>query len=341
MAGLYLGYPFDADVFNYNWQQAQDPTLTAMFTSGAVVADGTIAQLISNGSDVYSTPFYKVLGGTEDNYDGQTNITATEPSGGSLSGIVYGRAHGWTEKDFVKDYNSKADPMTQITSQVAKFWQKRRQEKMLGIANACFAITGQTGWANHTTDLSSSTTTVTDANRIGATTINDAITKANGDNRSVYTLALMHSHIASQLEALNLLTFRKYTDALGIERQLNIADCNGLTVIVDDGAPYTSATEAKAATYTTYLMGAGALRFAPASVEVPSEVYRQADVNGGQNTLYTRIRETLMPNGFSYTKPAGATASVTNTQLFASANWSMPDGIDPKLIAMSRIITSE
>ena len=334
----YLGYPFDENVFNYAWKQVEDPTLTAMFESGAVVADGEIENLISKGSDVYSTPFYKVLDGDEENYDGKTDIKTNEPGGGILSGVVYGRAHGWTERDFIRDYNSGADPMTQITTQVAKFWQKKRQARMLGILNAVFGITGNDAWALHTTDLSSASDTVTAANQISATTAKDAITKANGDNAGVYGMIWMHSHVANQLAKLNLLEYRKYTDASGIERQLNIADYNGLTVIVDDGAPVTGS--GATAKYTTYLMGTGALRFAPAPVSKPSEVSRDPAKNGGENTLYTRIRETILPNGFSFTKPSTASASVTNAELFDTKNWSLPAGIDPKNIAMARIITN-
>ena len=336
----YLNYPFDAELFNYMWGQTPDTTLTAMFDSGAVVNDATIAGLISNGSDLYTAPFYKILAGSEVNYDGATDITTTEQTGSSQSGIVFGRAAGFKERDFTLDYNSGADPMHQITSQVAKFWQKSRQVKMLGVLGAVFGLSSA-DWNTHKTDISSASTTVTDDNKIGATTINDAITKALGDNRGVFQMAMMHSMVASKLEALGLLQFRKYTDPMGIERTLNIADINGLTVIVDDSAPYTAATASKAATYTTYLCGTGVIRYAKAPVQVPSEVDRDPAVNGGMNMLYTRIRETIHPNGFSFTKPSnGYTSSPTDAQLFATANWSIADGVNLKAVPLAEIISN-
>jgi hypothetical protein len=180
----YLGYPFNPELFNYNWGNAKDPTLTAMFESGAVQANSELRTLIANGSDLYTLPFYKVIGGTPENYDGATDITLTDPAGTSQSGIVYGRAHGWKEKDFIVDYDSKADPMQQIVSQVAKYWQKQRQSIMLKILSAVFGISGSgdfATWDNHTTDISSASLTVADANKFGATTIGDAIQKAVGD----------------------------------------------------------------------------------------------------------------------------------------------------------------
>lgn len=41
---------------------------------------------------------------------------------------------------------------------------------------------------------------------------------------------------------------------------------NGMTVVVDDSCPATAATSgesAKAATYTTYVLGLGAIQYAP------------------------------------------------------------------------------
>lgn len=423
----YLDYPFDAEVFSYNWQNEKDPTLTAILESGAMQQNAEIQQLVSNGSDTYTIPFYKTIGGTPENYDGQTNIGVSSPEGDSQSGIVYGRAHGWKAKDFTFDYNSGADPMKQISSQVGAYWNKQRQNKMLTVLDAVFGVSAA-GWNDHKIDGSSAA--------IGETSINDACREALGDASDSITLAIMHSHVANKLENLNLINFRKYTDASGITRQLNIGEINGKTVVVDDGSPvaedktqgtqgvytvtiggtvaegdkitidgvtatmasgddtaaeaatafasaYGSATSTKhytvsasgavltfteasgsygagvpafsttgsgitltAATttagkstniYTTYLLGRGALQYAPASVKVPSEVARDAATNGGEDVLYTRVRETIHPNGFSFTKPVGYTASPTDAQLGNSNNWSLIG--NPKNVAMVRLLT--
>ena len=69
-----------------------------------------------------------MIGGTPDNYDGDADISTEEVTGKSQSGIVYGRAKGWKDRDFIRDFNSGADPMKQITSQVARYWAKYRQK---------------------------------------------------------------------------------------------------------------------------------------------------------------------------------------------------------------------
>lgn len=346
MPGTYLGFPFDPELFLYNWQNTPDLTLTALLQSGAVQSNATIRNLIANGSDIYTIPFYNLIGGTPENYDGETDITVTATDGSYQSGVVYGRAHGWKGQDFVVDFNSGADPMRQITSQVAKYWQKQRQAILLKILSGVFSTTDDTGgyqekWKLHTTNLAvTEATAATEANKMGATTVGDAIQKAVGDNAGVFSMAIMHSKIATNLAGLQLLNFRKYTDPMGIERQLNIADFNGLTVIVDDGVPTaTNSSQGTETDYTTYLFGTGAIQYAPASVKTPVETHRDPYKAGGFDALITRFRETMHPNGFSYKVPGSDYKhSPTDAQLAAKENWVI--AADPKGIAMAQIITN-
>ena len=344
MPGTFLGYPFDEEIFLMNWKAAQDPVLTAIIDSGAVQRNSEIARMIANGSNLYTIPFYNVLGGDDDNYDGTTNMTVTDPTGGSQTGVVYGRMHAWRDKDFIRDFNSGANPMAQISSQVAKYWNKKRQARLVKILTGVFGITGNDGWAAHTTSIAfaGSSGSAGEANNVGESAAAEAIQKAVGDNAGIFSIAIMHSKVALNLAKQQLLQFRKYTDAAGIERVINIADWNGLTVIVDDGVPVaTNAKDTAAKDYTTYLMGAGAIQFAEAPVDTPVETSRTVLEAGGYNLLATRLRETLHPNGFSYTLPQSSGSNVsspTDAQLGTTTQWSIV--ADPKQIAMARIISN-
>jgi hypothetical protein len=346
----YLGYPFDPELFLYQWQNEKDPTLTALFESGAVQANDAIRTLISSGSDYYTIPFYKVIGGDPENYDGNTDIAPGDPEGGSQSGIVYGRAKSWKDMDFIRDFNSGADPMRQITSQVAKYWNKQRQTIMLAELNGIYNIADDgedywDEWQNHTYSIATTTSSVSTSNKVGATTAADAIQKAVGDAFDQFSIAIMHSKVAANLAGLELLEYRKYTDANGVQRPLRMANFNGLTVIIDDGVPTAASASATGEKeYTTYLFGVGAFQYAPAPVEVPVEIARNPLGKGGYNYLVTRIRETLHPNGFSFVKPQSGydTPSPTNNQLGANANnnanWTIAG--NPKNIAIARIISN-
>jgi hypothetical protein len=340
MAGTYLGLPFDEELFFNEWQTAPNPRKDAILHSGAVAEDGDIASKTAGGSNIYTVPFYNILPTTAPvNYDGQTDITTEETSGDDLTGVVYGRAKGWTSRDFIKDFH-RTDPMANIISQVAKYWDYQDVKMLTGIIEALFGCTPTdtdiaTAWALHKTDIST-TSTVADANKLGVAAMGDAAVKACGDNApGLFSLAFMHSTVANNLAKLDLLEYRKYTDPMGIERQLPIADMNGYTVITDDSLIDTTGTNAK---YTTYLLGNGVVRHANAPVDKPVEADRDAAKNGGMDILYTRKRQTYHVNGFSFLKPSGMAASPADDVLQASANWDLK--FDPKTIAMARVISN-
>lgn len=305
----YLGYPFDPELFLLNWGNEPDPVKTALLESGAMVEDGTIANLISTGSDIYTVPFYNTIGGDPSNYDGATDISVSSSKGASMTGVVFGRSKGWLENQFTRDFNNGADPMNaQVVPQVARYWQKQDQALILKMLKG---ISGVSGISSHV---------ISTGAEIDGTTLGDAAVDALGDNSDAFTIAFMHSKIANKLANLQMLEFAKYTDAQGIERtNRKIGYVNGLLAVIDDNAPYVAGTSS-----TVYLLGDGFLRHADAPVEVPVEVSRDPQTDGGVNTLYTRRRQTIHPNGFSFIKPSsGYSASPTDDQLAASANWSL------------------
>ena len=344
MPGTIFGIPFDEELFLQMWNEAPDPYLTAMIESGAVVDDPTIANMIQASGNIYTIPFYDTLDGDDQNYDGQTDITVTEVGGGYQTGVVYGRAKGFFARNFTAEL-SGADPMGHIVATIAKYWQKRRQKRMIGITNAVFDITGASGhakkWAEtHSLDLGSDTAS---ARVIEETDLNDLATLAGGDHKDQFGLAIMHSNVAKTLENKQLLEYWKYTDANGIQRPMNMGSANGYTVIIDDGVPCEAVggdgANKDLKKYTTYLFGSGVIRTARGRVDVPVETNREAKKNGGQDELITRMRETLHPNGFSFKVPSsGWTQSPTDAQLFAKANWDIK--FDPKSIPMARLITN-
>lgn len=293
-----LSFPYDAEIFNYDWKNTPDVILTSLLDSGAMVNDGEIGNMIANGSNFFTVPFYNTLGGTEDVYNGVSNFTGASLTGGSYSGCVFGRMSKWTAKSFIKDFNSGADPMAQIVAGVAGFWHKARQTRVIAILEAVFGITGDADWTKHKIDITTTGSTTADSNKMGVTTINDACISACGDMATDFTLAIMHSTVANRLANLQLLEYSKYTDATGITRNLPIGQINGKTVVINDNVPVISSPhDTDEFEYTTYVLGLGALRYAPAPVDVPSEMDRNPDTNGGLDMIYTRLRECIHPYG--------------------------------------------
>lgn len=344
MAGTIFGIPFDEELFLQMWGEAPDPVKTALLDSGVMVNDATIAGMIQSNGNLYTIPFYNVLGGEPQNYDGRTDITAEEIDGGSQTGVVYGRAKGFFARNFTAEL-SGADPMGHIANAVGRYWAKYRQSVLIGILSAIFGITGASGYAKifgetHIADLSSETES---PYKIGETDLNDLATQAMGDQKSAFRVAVMHSNVAKTLENKQVLEYWKRTDANGLQRSVGLASMNGYTVVIDDSVPAETVGGEGAnkdlKRYTTYLLGEGVLRNALGRVDHPTDTQYDPAKNGGQETLYTRMRETIHPNGFSYKVPTtGWTDSPTDAQLFAPANWSIK--FDPKAIPVAKLVTN-
>ena len=78
--------------------------------------------------------------------------------------------------------------------------------------------------------------------------------------------------------------------------------------------------------YATYLFGAGAFRYASAPVANPVGFGRDELKRGGMDYIVNRFRETIHPNGFSYTLPQVNGANVispTDAQLATTAQWAL------------------
>lgn len=185
---------------------------------------------------VYATiPMYGRIDGTPLNYDGGTDITATGTTTYERGVIVIGRSKAWVELDFAEDVTGGAGFMSNVANQVAEYWDEVDQDTLLAILNGIFSMTG-TGNKdfvnNHTYDITKIVNGV-----VSHSTLNNAIQKASGDKKKKFTISIMHSAIATNLENLKLLAYMTYTDANGIERQLELATWNGRAVIIDDGMP--------------------------------------------------------------------------------------------------------
>ena len=152
-----------------------------------------------------------------------------------------------------------------------------------------------------------------------------------------------------------MLAYLKYTDAQGIERDLEMGTWNGRLVIIDDSLP-TKVVEAVAedtskeikaqdayTEYTTYILGEGAIGFEDVGAKVPYEMVRDAKTRGGEDTLISRKRHAVSVAGVSYTKASQATNSPTNAELKTGKNWSLvasdTKAIEHKAVPIARIIS--
>ena len=298
------------------------------------------------------TPIYGRIGGSALNYDGKTDITATSSKTYTQGRIVVGRSKAWVENDFSYDITGGVDFLAQAASQVGEYWDEIDQSTILSTLKGIFAMTGAENLKfvnGHTLDISGKTDGV-----FGATTLNTAMQKALGDNKAKFSLAIMHSAVATNLENLQLLDYMKYTDKDGVQRNLALATLNGRVVLIDDGMPVqevpasgSGETAVEAHTkYTTYVLGEGAIEYTNCGAKVPYETDRNPQVNGGQDTLYSRQRKVFSPYGISWTHRS--IISPTDSQLETGSKWSLANSNEStklyfphKAIPIARVLLPE
>lgn len=359
---------FDAKSFNEKafgkyMTAVPNVKLNKLKESRAIVTDQRLREtFVNNGQTgtVYAVlPYFGLIGGDAQNYDGETNLTPDKTDTFEQGVFTFGRMMGWTEADFSYDVTGGVDFMANVRNQVNRYWNDRDQDTILSILKGIFAMT-QTGSGNvktanaafvdaHTYDVSASDKdAVTDETMMmNATTLNSAIQKACGDNKQKFSLVICHSTVATNLENMKLLAYLKYTDADGIERDLGMGTWNGRMVLIDDSMPVevknVGSTGGDVSVYTTYVLGEGAIGFEPVGAKVPYEMIRDAKTRGGEDTLISRKRTAVSVAGISYLKAVQATNSPTNKELENGKNWSLvsngTDCIAHKAVPIARIIS--
>lgn len=351
---------FNPEVFGKYVERIPNLVRNELIKSRALVRNDALKALFAPQTGAFKgrLPYFGKIGKSTKNYDGKTDITSNRSETYSQEYIVIGRADAWTEEDFSTDITGGVDFMDNVAQQVGIYWDEVDTHTILTILKGVFAMSNNSGFVeNHTYDL---TGKEGEAGKFGVTTLNSAMQKALGDNKSKFALAIMHSVVSTNLENLNLITNLKYTDKNGIQRDLALGTLNGRLVLVDDSSPveevyapttdtdivagktyytrsgsegnytYTEvaspakvniATYYEASTaYTTYVFGEGALEYSDVGAKVPYSMSRDEKTNGGETTLYSRQRKVFAPKGVSFIGTP-ATNSPTDEELANGANW--------------------
>lgn len=350
---------FNEKAFGKYMSAIPNAKLNKLKESRAIVSDKRLRETFATSSQtgtVYAVlPYFGLIGGDAQNYDGETNLTAENTDTFEQGVFVYGRMKGWTEADFSYDVTGGVDFMANVRNQINRYWDEVDQGTLLAILEGIFSMaatgTGAIKTANaefvdkHTYDVSDSATKEDQC--MGATSLNVAIQKACGDNKQKFSLVICHSTVSTNLENMKLLAYLKYTDAQGIERDLGMGTWNGRLVVIDDSMPVevvpaVAASEGVPAQdaytkYTTYILGEGAIGFEPVGAKVPYEMVRDAKTRGGEDTLISRKRNAVSVAGISYLKAVQSTNSPTDAELKNGKNWTLVNNGDGKTISHKAI----
>lgn len=332
---------FNGEVFGKYVDAVENLNRNQLLKSGALVEKPQYASMLPDqvGGNYIIVPIKARISGEADNYDGNTDITASSRGTYTHGRIVVGRAKGWTEEDFTTDISGE-DFLPAVT-EMAEYWDDVDQNTLLSTLKGVFSMTGKENLEfvnNHTYDIAKNDS----ENMFMETTLNTAAQAALGDNKDKLRLVIMHSVVATHVENLKLMSHLKYTDSDGVERDLTLYTLNGRLVLVDDNMP--TETADGYTKYTTYVLGEGAIEYTNVGAKKPYSMSTDEKTHGGETTLWSRQRKIFSPYGISF-KNTGI-ISPTPTQLETGSNWTLansnegtPKYFPHKAIPIARIIT--
>lgn len=321
--GLFGGFSFDEEVFTDMMHEAEywsNPILA----SGVIRQDASIMDAIGAKGNVATLPIYTPINIHDSNMgalnnDGLTNNVPVTISGNKQTCMLIQRMKAFKAQDFIRELTG-ADPMTHIKNKIQSYYTQVWENELMNIANA---VLGVSALSDHVTDLSVTSGTVSDANKITETTVIDAEQAALGDASGGLGLMVMHSKIYAAYKKLGLVEYEKYVTNGAIKQDIQLPTINGKRVLVTDY--YTVDTTVPAfPVYKTYLFGEGA--FLSCDKNNYANQYTtnyDPETTAGVDLFYTKQGKVIHPNGLSLAVDSIVNESPTFAELGKAANYSL------------------
>ena len=139
---------FDPDVY-LSYVQENRPDRNAYIQSGVAVTNADLAARASGSGDITSVPYWKDLDASGENISSDDPTENATPDKIDTGRMVARRVHlnnGWQTANLVSSVMGSENPMQQIASRTAAYWDQRFaariQAATLGIFNENAAGTG-------------------------------------------------------------------------------------------------------------------------------------------------------------------------------------------------------
>lgn len=321
--GTFGGFSFDEEVFA-GMMQEEEFWPRVILASGILKKDASIMNLIGEKGNVATIPFYTPFspydsGMGAKNNDGETDNTPVSVSGNKQTCMLTQRMMAWKSNDFTAELTG-AKPMDFIKQKVTGYYTDLWEMELMNIINA---VLGAAELSDHVTDLSVTSGTVADKNKIDETTMIDAEQAALGDMSGGLGMVVMHSKIFASYLKKQLVEYSKYTVGNVIKTEITLPTINGKVVHVNDRFTLDN-TVSGFPVYKTFLLGAGSvLTCDKTNYKQPYYTDYDPETAAGVEMLYTKQGKVLHPNGLSLAVDNIAKESPTFAELGTTANWSL------------------
>ena len=321
--GYFGGFYFDEEVFTDMMTEA-DYWKNEIMAAGVVQQNAAIMSAIGSEGNVATIPMYKPFnvhdtGMDALNNDGMTNNIPVEISGEKQTCMLIQRMKAFQSKDFTKELTG-ADPLGNVREKLTNYYTGVWENELMNIVQA---IMGISALSDHVTDLSVTSGTIGEANKVDEVTLIDAEQAALGDMAGDMGLIVMHSRIFANYKKLKLVEYDKFTVGDAMKKEVLLPHIGGKFPLVTDF--YTVDNSASGfPVYKTYLLGKGAIVSADkTNYENPYTTNYDPETSAGIEKLYTKQGKVLHPNGLSLAVDNIAKESPTFAELGNSANWSL------------------
>lgn len=321
--GNFGGFYFDEEVFT-DMMQESDFFRNEILASGIVSQDASIMNAIGATGNVATIPMYRPLSIFDDNMlplnnDGETNNVPQEITGNKQTCMLIQRMKAFKAKDFTKELTG-ARPLDNIKAKIQNYYTQVWERELMNIATAVLKLEGL---ADHVTDISAASESVSDANMITETTVIDAEQKALGDMAGGLGLMVMHSKIYAAYQKLGLVQYDKYVVGNAIQQEITLPKINGKIPFVTDFYTVDTSVVGKPV-FSTYLFGQGAFLSADkTNYENQYTTKYDPETSAGVDMFYTKQGKVLHPNGISLAVDNIAKESPTYEELGNVANYAL------------------
>lgn len=321
--GLFGGFYFDEEIFT-DMMTESDYWKNEIMASGVIQKDASIMDAIGSHGNVATIPIYKPFNvhdsGMEAlNNDGLTDNTPVEISGDKQTCMLIQRMKAFKAKDFTAELTG-AEPLTQVKNRIQNYYTGVWENELMNIVNAVMGVTALSG---HVTDLSVTSGSIADTNKINETTLIDAEQAALGDMAGGLGLIVMHSKIFAAYKKLQLVEYDKFTVGDAIKKEVILPHIGGKIPMVTDFYTVDTSTVGFPV-YKTYLFGEGAFKSCDkTNYKKQYTTDYNAEKAAGTDMLFTKQGKVLHPNGLSLAVDNIAKESPTFAELGTTDNWSL------------------
>ena len=310
---------WDNDVY-LSYMQEDRTAKNAFIASGAAVTNAQLQQRAAGEGDLTTIPYWKDLDATSENLSSDDPAVYATPQKITTDKHTARRVHlnnAWQTANLVASVMGTEDPMRQIATRTAAYWDERFAERVQKTVLGIYLD----NIAANSSDMIKDISTQDGANATAANKFNfegfvDAVATM-GESDDKLTLMGVHPMTLAQMRKENQIDFIQDS-----ETGLLIPFYNGKRVVVDKKLPVIAGTTS-GSRYVSVLYGAGCIGYGMAlpARPVATEYDELAGNGAGVETLVERKQWIIHPEGYNWTESSVAGESPTTAEVALAANW--------------------